>query len=737
MTPDKIGRYIINSELGRGGMATVFHASDPNFGRDVAIKILPKTFLHDPQFRVRFEREAKTIAALEHSAIVPVYDFGEDDGQPFIVMRLMSGGSLADKLENGSLSLEDSVKITTQLAPGLDAAHQSGIIHRDMKPGNILFDQYDNAYLSDFGIARLKEGDSTLTGTSILGTPAYMSPEQIQGGKDLDNRSDLYALGIMFYHMLVGHTPFQSDTPAKVMMMHILEPVPEIMDEISDAPPGLDPWLKKILAKEPDDRFGTAVEMANALQDAIKGKYPPSPRKTVVAPEWTTDAKQTIPISPVELSTEQVLTGAQAEITAVPRPKPQRSKLFPFIIGAAAIFGIGAIVVIGLVLTGLGGNGPLAMLAGPTATTIRVVVTEEPEDTPVPTSTLEPLIIEPTATDIPPTYTAVPDTSTPEPSPTEEFLTIGGADKIAFIDQNDIWVMNMDGTDIQQLTTDGAAKSNLEWKPDGSLLTFISGKCIYQIEYPEGALDFVACFESTEYIENFTFSPEGDRVAISIERQLFIVPFDLEKLQAVRTNADIRAMAECDSLNPITTFTGNPEHIKLLRWSNNGQRLIGIKIAQIGGIQGDLIQYMDFKSCDFPPDKEDEIPSSRFTMEGYDKNPKIQNFGYDGDSLLAMVNFVRNDGYGHLYLYNSNLHRVDAKANPIDGECCYRDVRFSPDGRYLIFAYQPYEMGAKATLYLIPYRTIGTGASYEPIPMPDTFFSNFRGKPSPALRPAQ
>jgi len=185
-------------------MATVFHASDPNFGRDVAIKILPKTFLHDPQFRVRFEREAKTIAALEHSAIVPVYDFGEDDGQPFIVMRLMSGGSLADKLENGSLSLEDSVKITTQLAPGLDAAHQSGIIHRDMKPGNILFDQYDNAYLSDFGIARLKEGDSTLTGTSILGTPAYMSPEQIQGGKDLDNRSDLYACGS--YTLPVGYS---------------------------------------------------------------------------------------------------------------------------------------------------------------------------------------------------------------------------------------------------------------------------------------------------------------------------------------------------------------------------------------------------------------------------------------------------------------------------------------------------------------------------------------------------
>jgi serine/threonine protein kinase len=194
MIPEKIGRYIINSELGRGGMATVFRANDPNFGRDVAIKILPRTFLHDPQFRTRFEREAKTIAALEHSAIVPVYDFGEDDGQPFIVMRLMTGGSLAERLENDNLSLEEAVKVTTQLAPGLDAAHKSGIIHRDLKPGNILFDQYDNAYLSDFGIARLTEGDGTLTGTSILGTPAYMSPEQIQGGQEIDNRSDLFSI---------------------------------------------------------------------------------------------------------------------------------------------------------------------------------------------------------------------------------------------------------------------------------------------------------------------------------------------------------------------------------------------------------------------------------------------------------------------------------------------------------------------------------------------------------------
>ena len=154
MPTEKFGRYEIKGELGRGGMASVFHAYDPRFERDVAIKVLPREFLHDPQFRARFEREAKMVALLEHPAIVPVYDFGEEEGQPYIVMRYMSGGSLADKVKEGSLPVNEVVKMISRLAPALDAAHSRGIIHRDLKPGNILYDQYGNAFLSDFGIAR-------------------------------------------------------------------------------------------------------------------------------------------------------------------------------------------------------------------------------------------------------------------------------------------------------------------------------------------------------------------------------------------------------------------------------------------------------------------------------------------------------------------------------------------------------------------------------------------------------
>ncbi|MCJ7530008.1 MAG: serine/threonine protein kinase [Anaerolineales bacterium] len=271
----KIGRYEIKSEIGRGGMATVYRAFDPIFERDVAIKILPKEFLHDPQFRVRFDREAKTIASLEHPSIVPLYDFGEEDGQPYIVIRLMTGGTLANRLQHSPLPIPDIVNIISRVASALDAAHTRGIIHRDLKPGNILLDQYGSVFLSDFGIARLAEaGTSTitgLTGRAIIGTPIYMSPEQIQGEK-IDGRSDIYALGVILFHMLTGQLPYKTDTPTKAIMANILEPVPSVLNLRPDLPPGCEDVVQKGLVKDRDKRFTTAGEMAIALQAAIYGE---------------------------------------------------------------------------------------------------------------------------------------------------------------------------------------------------------------------------------------------------------------------------------------------------------------------------------------------------------------------------------------------------------------------------------------------------------------------------------
>jgi serine/threonine-protein kinase len=264
----KIGRYEIKSEIGRGGMATVYRAYDPHFQRDVALKILPRELLHEQNFRARFEREAKTVAALEHPAIVPVYDFGEEDGQPYLVMRFLPGGSLTDRLMKDHFSFTETVRIIQRLASALDEAHGLGIIHRDLKPDNILFDHRDDPFIADFGIAKLSEERSTVTtGSIIIGTPAYMSPEQANGS-ELDGRSDIYSLGVILFEMLTGKKPYSANTPIGLIMQHITQPIPNILELNPKLPPGCQMIIRRAMAKEPEERFETATALANALSEA-------------------------------------------------------------------------------------------------------------------------------------------------------------------------------------------------------------------------------------------------------------------------------------------------------------------------------------------------------------------------------------------------------------------------------------------------------------------------------------
>jgi len=262
--PTQIGRYQIKSELGRGGMATVYRAYDPSFDREVAIKVLPREMLHDSQFRARFEREIKMVAGLEHPAIVPVYDVGDEDGQPYFVMRLMTGGSLAGMISKGKIPLEETAIIVSKIAQGLAYAHKKGIIHRDLKPDNILFDDNGDPVISDFGVARLTESTSNLTGSGVIGTPAYMSPEQAQG-TEIDSRSDVYGLGVIVYQMLSGQQPYSADTPMGMVLKHITEPVPEIRSMIPSLPFDVDRIIKSAMAKDKAKRYASAVELAKAL----------------------------------------------------------------------------------------------------------------------------------------------------------------------------------------------------------------------------------------------------------------------------------------------------------------------------------------------------------------------------------------------------------------------------------------------------------------------------------------
>ncbi len=308
MSLKKIERYEIKEELDRGGMANVFIAYDPLFRREVAIKVIPREWLHKPEFRQRFNREAKIIANLEIQSVVPVYDFGEYKGQPFLVMRYMQGGSLDERIKAAPLPFSETVQIIRKLAPALDEAHRQGIVHRDLKPKNILFDTREGVYLTDFGIAKILDNVVSSTGDAIIGTPYYMSPEQASGHK-IDHHSDIYSLGVVLYEMLTGIQPYKANTPMGTAVMHILEPVPRILEQKPDLPLAVDDVIVKAMAKNPADRYNSAHEMFVALGSILDNQK--RDEATLVSSAVVED--KTV-ISPAEQEVEVEETNAISEI---------------------------------------------------------------------------------------------------------------------------------------------------------------------------------------------------------------------------------------------------------------------------------------------------------------------------------------------------------------------------------------------------------------------------------------
>src|SRR6185503_2879149 len=282
-----LGPYRIINQIGKGGMANVYKAYQPSVDRYVAIKVLPSQLAESQEFATRFQQEARIIAKLEHPHILPVFDYGESDGVAYFVMRYLDAGTLRDKMEAGRpLPLNDIDRIFTQLTDALSYAHSFGIIHRDLKPANALIDSHGNIFLIDFGIARLLESASPrLTQTdAIMGTPAYISPEQAQG-QDVDQRSDIYSLGIILYEMVTGRVPFTADTPLAVILKHISDPMPLPSALKTDIPAPIEQVILKALAKKPQDRFATAAEFLSAWKRALDEKdYSPRASKTISTP---------------------------------------------------------------------------------------------------------------------------------------------------------------------------------------------------------------------------------------------------------------------------------------------------------------------------------------------------------------------------------------------------------------------------------------------------------------------
>ncbi len=293
-----IGQYSIEAPLGRGGMGVVYRGVHEHLGRPVAIKALAPELTQQPEFKDRFFSEAKTQARLQHPNIVGVYDLLEDGGEYFIVMELVTGEGLDDRLKalaGQRMDLQETVGIFSQVLSALDYAHSEGVIHRDIKPSNVMITAGGRVKLTDFGIALLI-GDKRLTASqSAIGTPTYMSPEQILRPRSVDHRTDLYSAAVVFYEMLAGRPPFDDDTEYGIKKLHVEALPPDITELNPGLPPGVVLALTTALSKNPDERFASAGQFLRALQEAVPQAIPrgatplPTPvyRPTTVDPAWT------------------------------------------------------------------------------------------------------------------------------------------------------------------------------------------------------------------------------------------------------------------------------------------------------------------------------------------------------------------------------------------------------------------------------------------------------------------
>ncbi len=272
-------RYVLQGPLGSGGMGKVFLARDRVLERDVALKLLREQYAESDEFVGRFEREAKAAASLNHPNSVQVYDRGRaEDGAYYMAMEYVPGGTLKDRILDGPMDPGEAVRLGGQVADALGVAHGRGIVHRDVKPQNVLLTAHGNAKVADFGIARAASADPLSNSSLVLGTAKYMSPEQAMGGP-LGPESDLYSLGVVLYEMLTGELPFDADSAIEVAMKHVNEPPRPPREKNPAVSAALDAVTMKLLEKRPGDRYPGAAELAADLSRVDEGRPPPSPRR--------------------------------------------------------------------------------------------------------------------------------------------------------------------------------------------------------------------------------------------------------------------------------------------------------------------------------------------------------------------------------------------------------------------------------------------------------------------------
>jgi tRNA A-37 threonylcarbamoyl transferase component Bud32 len=408
LTGMTLGSYRIVERIGRGGMAAVYKAHHAAIDRYVALKVLSADFADHPGFRARFEREARVVAKLQHPHILPIFDYGQEQGISYLVMPYIPTGTLKDYLrQEGPLPLRRVARIFRQLAKALDYAHEEGVLHRDIKPGNILFDRRGNPLLTDFGLTRMAEGSSSLTGSGVIGTPDYMSPEQGQG-MPADRRSDQYSIGVVLYEMVTGQVPFSADTPVAVIFKHVSAPLPLPRNLRPDLPEAAQDVILKGLSKDPDQRYPTCVKFASAFAKAVSRRpFPHMPARRAKT--------QSTPIPP-----------ARTGFATRQPPGTGGIPIWMWAVGLIAVLGIIVVVLATGLLSPdgeddssraalIGATDTLAWPPTHTAPPVQVTATASPSLVPASvTATLSP--VPPTPTQPAATPVSVSPTALPEPT---------------------------------------------------------------------------------------------------------------------------------------------------------------------------------------------------------------------------------------------------------------------------------------------------------------------------------
>jgi serine/threonine protein kinase/WD40 repeat protein len=650
LSGQSLGRYHLIGPLGQGGMATVYKAFDTRLERDVAIKIIRIDAFPQNQIEhilQRFDREAKALARLSHLHIIKVIDYGEHNGAPFLVMEYLPGGTLKEKL-NHPIPWKDAVQTLLPIAQALEYAHERKIIHRDVKPSNILLTEKGHPMLTDFGIAKILDlaDGQTLTGTGVgIGTPEYMSPEQGMG-REVDARSDVYSLGIVFYEMITGKRPYTADTPMAVVLKHLTDPLPHPGEIIRDLPESVAKVILKALAKHSEDRYESMGAFIAALERLLDGNNQ-AELSTLTQPDPFVTINY--PIEPQNTVVEE-LSPTIAGYTPEKSPGQQRSQQM-MLAGLALLIVVGIIVVAGWIMGGM----PAALATfEPTTETYNVALS-----TSTPAAQAEIQSATPTQTRVLPRATA---TLSPTAIPTSNpFLSTPPQGARLRVGKGIIY--------------------RLCFSPQGNLLAVSTGSGVYLYRYPGMEIAEII----PDVSSSIAFSQDGSQLLIG-ENLWDVDPAKRVKQLKNDSRVELYASTFIDNV-PYVIDSSKPTDRVIDFWNV----LSGEKTGSV--FRENTWNYSPIFSSD---GKYLAINTARIIdgisdgmrLEVLDSQTRAIVFKYDdGFSRVAFSgnnNLMAMTGYGHIQVIDLEQSRVRTFNTPGNESDYYGStVAMSIDGKYL------------------------------------------------------